>query len=168
MNKKQGLIIGTLLVLIVCVAVLATKLNDPLYVNGKGIGKSTISFNNNEKKQVKTDYFAESRLTRQHKTAETLQTLKTLADDKNISKENRDDASKKYTQVAMNDSYESKIETTLKSKGYEEVICTIMEENKVKVVVKAKDKLTDKDTREIKNVVLSITKIKDVEIEPKQ
>lgn len=169
MNKKQAIIIGTLLALIVCAGVLATKLNNPLYVNGgdSSSENSTISFNNNNKTSNKTEAFAEAKLTRDQRNAQTLQTLKTLIDDKNVSKENRDEASKKYTELAMNTNYESKIETTLKSKGYEDVICSI-EENKVRVTVKGKDKLTDKETREIKNVIVGIAKIQEVEIEAKQ
>lgn len=170
MNKKQAVIIGTLLVLIVCAGVLATKLNSPLYVNGADSGKtnSTISFNNSEKQNSQSKFFDETKLTRDQKNATTLQTLKTLIDDKNVSKENKDEAAKQYTQLAMNTNYESKIETTLKAKGYEDVICSIEDNNKARVIVKGKDKLTDKDTREIKNVVLGIAKIQEVEITTKQ
>jgi stage III sporulation protein AH len=169
MNKKQAVIIGTLLVLIVCAGVLATKLNSPLYVNGGDSGKtnSTISFNSNDNKSSQSQFFDETKLTRDQKNATTLQTLKTLIDDKNVSKENRDEAAKQYTQLAMNTNYESKIEATLKGKGYQDVICSI-EDNKARVIVKGKDKLTDKDTREIKNVVLGIAKIQEVEITTKQ
>lgn len=170
MNKKQAVIISTLLVLIVCAGVLATKLNSPLYVNGgdTGTGSSTVSFNNNDKSSSKSQFFDEAKLTRDQKNAQTLQTLKTLIDDKNVSQENRDEATKKYTELAMNTNYESKIETTLKSKGYEDVICSIEDNNKVRIIVKGKDKLTDKETREIKNVVMGISKIQEVEIETKQ
>jgi len=169
MNKKQAVIIGTLLVLIICAGVLATKLNSPLYVNGADSGNtnSTVSFNNTEKKNSQSQFFDETKLTRDQKNASTLQTLKTLIDDKNVSKENRDEAAKQYTQLAMNTNYESKIETTLKGKGYDDVICSI-EDNKARVIVKGKDKLTDKDTREIKNVVMGIAKIQEVEIETKK
>lgn len=169
MNKKQAVIIGALLTLIICAGVLATKLNSPLYVNGgdSSSKQSAVSFNNNDKKSNKSQFFDETKLTRDQKNAQTLQTLKTLIDDKNISKENRDEATKKYTELAMNTNYESKIETTLKGKGYEDAICSI-EDNKARVIVKGKDKLTDKDTREIKNVVMGIAKIQEVEIEIKQ
>lgn len=180
MNKKQAAIIVTLLILIVCAGVLATKLNNPLYVNGgdSTSGKSTVSFNNDksdsskdnsksDKDSSKSQYFDESKLTRDQKNAQTLQTLKTLIDDQNVTKDNRDEAAKKYTQLAMNTNYESKIETTLKSKGYEDVICSI-EDSKARVVIETKDKLTDKQTRDIKNVIVEISKVQDVEIETKQ
>lgn len=168
MNKKQAVIIVTLLALIVCAGVLATKLNSPLYVNSGDSGSSAVSFNNNDKQSDKSQFFAETKLTRDQKNTETLQTLKTLIDDQNVSKENRDDAAKKYTELAMNTNYEAKIEATLKSKGYEDAICSIEDDNKARVIVKGKDKLTDKDTREIKDVVMGIAKIQEVEIELKQ
>ncbi|NMM61376.1 SpoIIIAH-like family protein [Clostridium sp. P21] len=168
MNKKQAVIIVALLALIVCAGVLATKLNNPLYVNGgdSSNGKSTIALNKDDSKDNKNQFFEEAKLTRDNKNAQTLQTLKTFIDDKNVSKDKKDEASKKYTDLAMSTNYESKIETTLKSKGYEDVICSI-EGGKARLVVKAKDKLTDKDTRDMKNVVMEIAQIKEVEIETK-
>jgi stage III sporulation protein AH len=171
MNKKQAIIIGTLLALIVCAGVLATKLNNPLYVNGLDGGNttnSTVSFNNNDKKNNQAQFFDETKLDRDHKNAETMQTLKSLIDDKNVSKDNREQAAKQYTELAMNTNYESKIEATLKSKGYEDAICSIEDNKKARIIVKGKDKLTDKDTRDIKNVVMGISKIQEVEIETKQ
>lgn len=185
MNKKQAVIIVTLLALIVCVGVVATKLNSPInYVNGvdNGSGKSAVSFNSSDNnssqdkstqakstqsKSEQSQFFEETRLTRDQKNAETLQTLKSLIDDKNVSDPNRSDAEKKYTALAMNTNYELKIENTLKSKGYEDAICSI-EDNKARVIVKGKNKLEDKDTRQIKDVVMSISNIQEVEIEVKQ
>ncbi|MFL0196895.1 SpoIIIAH-like family protein [Clostridium sp. WILCCON 0269] len=187
MNKKQAVIIVTLLALIVCVGVVATKLNSPInYVNGVDNNGSTVSSsssdstgdnNGTENKNTKSDaaqskdsqsgFFEETRLTRDQKNAETLQTLKNFIDDQNVSNDNRADAEKKYTALAMNTNYEMKIENTLKSKGYEDAICSI-ENSKARIIVKDKDKLTDKNTREIKDVVMSISQIQDVEIEVKQ
>ncbi len=49
----------------------------------------------------------------------------------------------------MDSNYESKIESVLKSKGFDDVICSI-ENDKARVIIKGKDKLTDKETRDIK------------------
>lgn len=178
MNKKQAVIIVALLALIVCAGVLATKLNSPLYVNGtdSSTGSSTVSFNNNGKNTgTNSEFFTETKMIRDQKNTQTLQTLKSLIDDKNVSKENKDDASKKYTKLAMNTNYEAKIETTLKSKGYADAVCLI-EDNKATVIVKTsgsaavngtQGKLSDKSTRDIQNVVLSVAKISDVEIQTK-
>ncbi len=100
---------------------LATKLNSPLYVNGAEEG-STVSFNNTSKnsnkaeskENSKSDFFAETKLTRDQKAAQTLQTLKSLIDDKNVPKEDKDEATAKYTKLAMDSNYESKIESVLK------------------------------------------------------
>ncbi|WP_368487831.1 SpoIIIAH-like family protein [Clostridium sp. BJN0013] len=181
MNKKQAVIIVTLLALIVCVGVVATKLNSPInYVNGldnNGTSNSTVSSNSTKSKSTdsnttqskdsESQFFEETRLTRDQKNAETLQTLKNFIDDQNVSQDNRADAEKKYTALAMNANYEMKIESTLKSKGYEDAICSI-ENDKVRIIVKNKEKLTDKNTREIKDVVMSISKLQDVEIEVKE
>lgn len=175
MNKKQAIIIVTLLALIVCVGVLATKVNSPFSVakntdssTDSNTGKSAVSFNSNDSsKQSKSQFFEEAKLDRDQKNAETLQKLKNLIDDKNVSQENRAEAEKQYTLLAMSTDYESKIETTLKSKGYEDVICSI-EGSKVRVIIKNSEDITDKDTREIKDVVMSVSKISDVEIEVKK
>lgn len=171
MNKKQAVIIVTLLALVVCVGLLATKVNSPFSVadssNGSS-GKSAVSFNSNDTtSKSKSQFFEEARLNRDQKDAETLQKLKSLIDDKNVSKDNRDDAEKKYTALAMAADYESKIETTLKSKGYDDVICSI-EGGKARVIVKKNDDMTDKDTRAIKDVVVSISNLQDIEIETKK
>ncbi|MBV4418634.1 SpoIIIAH-like family protein [Clostridium tyrobutyricum] len=176
MNKKQAIIIVTLLALIVCVGVLATKVNSPFSVAenttdstniSSNSGKSAVSFNSNDSKTSKSQFFEEAKLNRDQKDAETLQKLKNLIDDKNVSQQNRSEAEKKYTSLAMNTDYESKIETTLKSKGYDNVICSI-EDTKARVIIKKSDDLTDKNTREIKDIVMSISKISDVEIEVKK
>ena len=170
MNKKQAVIIVTLLALIVCAGVLATKLNSPLYVNGSSVAKATTdSFNTSTKQTTKstTDYFADTKLSRDQKDAQTLQTLKALVDDKNVSTQNRNDAAEKYTKIAMDSNYADKIESTLKSKGFDNAVCSI-EGNTARVIVKQTKVLTDKQTRDIKNVVVGIAKINDVEIEIKQ
>lgn len=165
MNRKQAIIIVALLALIVCAGVLATRLNSPLYVNGTD---STVSFNTKKtNNSTTTDFFAEAKLTRDQQNNQTLQTLKALIDDNNVSKENKADAEKKYTKLALDTNNEQKVETALKAKGYEEAICQI-NDDKVTLIVKGKDKLTDKETREIKNEVLKITKLSNVDIECKQ
>lgn len=166
MNKKQAVIIVTLLVLIVCAGVLATKVNSPLYVNGDLGGKATVS--NSKSSSKTTDFFAEARLSRAQTNDKTLQTLKAIIDDTNATKESKEIAGKKYNDIALASHNEEKIEQALKGKGFEDVVCSI-EDAKVRVIVKAnEEKLTDQDVRQIKDVVLSVAKIKDIEIEPRQ
>src|SRR3712207_7627117 len=75
MNKKQGVIIVTLLALIICAGILATRLNSNLdYVAENDIknGKTTISFNDSTKKNSKNNYFEESQMIRDNSNAKAL------------------------------------------------------------------------------------------------
>jgi stage III sporulation protein AH len=167
MNKKQGIIIVTLLVLIVLAGVLATRLNgNQLYVTENGGGKPTSSFSTNDKTTNKSEYFAELKISRDQSNAQTLQTLKTMIDDKNVTEDSRKDAESKYKSMAMTVNYEQKIEMDLKVKGYDDALCSITE-NKATVTISTKDQLTDKQIREIKDVVMKVASIKDVDIQVK-
>lgn len=168
MNKKQGIIIVTLLVLIVCVGILAVKSNSTPYASGNdsGVGKSAFSLKSSEtdKKNAKTDFFTEARLKKLQESSKALQELKTIMDNKNISEADRSNASKKYSTISTAGYYENKIETALKSAGFEDVICQV-EEDGVRVIAKSKEKLTDKQTKQIKSTVLSISKINEVTVQ---
>lgn len=170
MNKKQGVIIVVLLALIVCAGILATKLNTDLdYVAGNDMpnGKSTISFNDSTKKNTGSNFFQENQIIRDNNASQALQNLKALIDDEHTSKEQRADLSKKYTNLALATSNQSQIETLLKSKGYEDVLCYV-QDSKVTIIVKSSQKLTDAQQKQIQDVVMDVTHIKDVEIQLKQ
>jgi stage III sporulation protein AH len=160
MNKKQAFIIATLLVLIVCAGILATKVNSPLYVDSTEISEQTDA-------KASGDFFTEQRLNRDQTNAKTLPTYRTIIDDPNSAKEAKEAMLKKLNALTTNTENEQKVESQLKGKGYEDSFCQIVDE-KVTIYVKAKEKLTDKQAKEIKNVVLGVTKIKDVEIALKQ
>ncbi|ERI91330.1 hypothetical protein HMPREF1982_03289 [Clostridiales bacterium oral taxon 876 str. F0540] len=165
MNKKQAFIIATLLVLIVCAGVLAARVNSPLYVDSSEISTKTNAQAGD--KNSKGDFFTESRLNRDQERAKMLPTYQTIINDPTSSKEAKDKMTAQLKSLTSNTENEQKIENALKGKGYEDSFCQIMDE-KVTVYVKTKDKLTDKQTKEIKNIVLGATKIKDVEIAMKQ
>lgn len=168
MNKKQAVIIVSLLVLIICAGVLATNLNTSLYVNNQDsdIGKDTIS-TNNSKTVKKSNYFAEAKLTRNASHDKTLETLKTIINDKNAPAENKKTASQKYTNIAVDGHNEIKIEEALKGNGFKDALCLI-ENGKAKVYVEANAKLNDEQCRKIQQVVLNISKIRDIDIKTKQ
>lgn len=166
MNKKQAIIIVTLLVLIVCAGVVAAKMNDnTLYGNSSDIGngKSAISLNTNDKKST-TDYFAETKLERDTENTKTLQTLKSIIDDPNSTKENKQTAGQKYNQLTQDNFNEGKVENILKSKGYTDVVC-IISDNKAKVIVKTKTQITQKQAKEISEVVNTVASINPANIE---
>lgn len=165
MNKKQAFIIATLLVLIVCAGILATKVNSPLYVDSSEITqKADASVGKNSA----TNFFTEQKLNREQDYAKTVPTYQTLIDDPDTTKEAKEAAVEKLKEFTTTNENEKKVEAALVGKGYEETYCQVMGD-KVNVYVKVDDnKLTEKQTRDIQNVVLGITKIKDVEIAPKQ
>lgn len=170
MNKKQGVIIVVLLALIVCAGVLATKLNSDLdYVAGNQLTDETdaISLSETSQNTSGSNFFQENQIIRDNKTSQTLQTIKALIDDKNTSNEDRAELSKKYTSLALASTNQSQIETILKSKGYENVLCYV-QDNKVTVILKSKDKLTDNQKKQIQDVAVDVTQIRDVEIQLKE
>jgi stage III sporulation protein AH len=199
MNKKQAVIIVTLLVLIVCAGVLAAKVNSPLYVSDSDFGdsssnatidNSTNSINStgntvtnnttsnssatnntasNSAKasntSIKSNYFSDSKLTRDKADAKTLETLKAMIDDKNTSAQDRETATQQSIAITTDSTNDTTVESMLKGKGYKDALCTITND-RVTVVVKCdSDKLSDKQLREIKDVVLSVTKLRNIEIQ---
>lgn len=176
MNKKQAGIILALLALIVCAGVLAAKVNGNMgdvAIGDMNAGKNTFNLNKDkkdtEKKENETssDFFFESRTLREQRDAQTLQTLKTVMDNKEASKQEKEEATKKHTTIAINQDYETRIELALKGKGFEDSLCLI-ENDKARVIVKSKEELSDKQRKQIQEVVMSTAKIKNVEIERKQ
>nr|WP_307897888.1 SpoIIIAH-like family protein [Clostridium botulinum] len=59
------------------------------------------------------------------------------------------------------------MESVLKSKGYENVLCYI-QDNKVTIVLKSSKKLSERETKQIQDIVIDVTKIKDVDIQLKE
>lgn len=162
MNRKQAFIIATLLVLIVCAGILATKVNSPLYVDSTDITDSTST------DKQKGDFFTESKLNRETSYAQTVPTYKSVIDDPNTPKESKDTMIQKLNTLTTNNENEQKVESALKGKSFADSFCQIFD-NKVTVYVKTSEtKLTDQQIKDIKNTVLNITRIKDVEIAVKQ
>lgn len=165
MNKKQGVIIVVLLALIVCAGVLATKLNADLdYVAGNDLsgGKDAISLSDSSS----SNFFQESQIIRDNNTSTALQTLKALIDDEHTAKEDRAELSKQYSELVLAQTNQNQIETILKSKGYEETLC-LVQDNKVTVIIKSAEKLSESQQKQIQDVVMDVTQIRDVEIQLK-
>ena len=167
MNKKQAVIILTLLVLIICVGALATKMNSPLYVDVNDTTSTTPS-TNTAQKATNSDYFAETKLSKTTARNQAITTLKQIADDKTVAQASRDKAVSQATEYANNAVTESKIEAELKGKGYADVICWIDADPRVRVILKSKDKLSDQQMRGISDVAISLSHIKTVKIDVKQ
>jgi stage III sporulation protein AH len=167
MNKKQAVIILTLLVLIICVGALATKMNSPLYVDVNDTASTTPSVKPTQK-VTNSDYFTETKLSKTTARNQAITTLKEIGDDKTVAQESRTKAVNQATEYTNNAVIESKIEAEIVGKGYENVICWIDPDPQVRLVVQAKAKLTDQQMRSIRDVATSLSHIKTVKIDVKQ
>ena len=175
MTKKQFGIIFTLMALIVCVGVIAAKLNktglnDPTDFS-QVISQGTEENKDNEKKDDKEtlgtqDYFYSLRSERDQKDAATIQQLTSLKNDVNTSQEQKDLADNELRENTMVSDKESRIEVNVKNQGFEDVLCSI-EGNKVRVVVKA-DEVTEADSASIQEIAENVSGISDVIIESKK
>ena len=182
MTKKQFGIIFTLLALILCVGVLAAKLNngglnDPndlvtlmpdntnQNIDGLTPASSTDSNSKAETEVLnQKDYFYDSRSSKDQQDSATIQTLKDIIADSNTSQEKKDEATKELTQKTVTRDNENRIEVSIKNKGYEDALCTLSA-NKATVIVKSPAGLEEKDSIAIQEIVQDISNIKDVIIE---
>lgn len=157
MNKKQTIIISSLVVLILFAGYLATKVNGPLYVdNGKGGKDAAVSTSN-------TNYFTTARLERENTRVVALQNLKNLLNDENTPEDQKAEVADDYKNLALQSDKEMRIELALQAQGFDEALCTLDNE-KATVVVKYQGELSDQQIRQIKDVVMSKADIIDIEI----
>ncbi len=158
MNKKQTIIISSLVVLILFAGYLATKVNGPLYVtdnqNSDGTAVSAT---------VNANYFTEATLQRNNSENQTLQKLKSLLDDENTPQDKKAEAADEYKNLALQSDKEIKIELALKAQGFTEALCTLDKE-KATVIVKHEGELSDQQVKQIKDVVMSKSEISNIEI----
>lgn len=175
MSKKQFGIIFTLLALIVCVGILATKVNSTLS-SVPGDLSDAVSFNseggegNSEGDNATTteskDFFMDSRSEREQANASTVQNLKNIIEDKNVDKAQKEKATTELTNVTKNKENENKIELAVKSLGFDDALCYI-EGDKVRVVVKVKEPLSEKQSVQIQEIARNTSKLKDIIIKEK-
>jgi stage III sporulation protein AH len=167
MTKKQCGIIFTLLALILCVGMLAAKLNKGGLNDPTDLSQvlSTEKVNQEDTEALnQNQYFYESRSSREQQDSATIQTLNSIISDENTSKEQKDAATKELTQKTMVRDNEGRIELSIKNKGYEDVLCRL-DSNKATVIVKSPVSLQENETVAIQEIVQDVSKIKDVIIE---
>lgn len=173
MTKKQFGIIFTLMALIVCVGVIAarinkTGLNDPTDFSQVIAGQDTEEDKDKDKETLGSqDYFFTLRSEKEKEDAITLQNLDALIADANTSQEAKDLATNDRLEKTMLMDKESRIEVGVKNKGFEDVLCSIEGGSKVRIVVSS-DELTDIETASIQEIAENISGISDVIIEPKK
>ncbi|MDT8716582.1 SpoIIIAH-like family protein [Clostridium sp. 19966] len=175
MNKKQAGIIVTLLALIVCAGILAAKVNGSLnQVTGDGFDTSGLATFNKDNKTSSTkttnDYFTVARNKKVQDDNQNLSQLKTIADDKNMTDENRKQAQQKLSEATTANNYEKRIEEVLKSKGFEDAICYLESDNKkARIIIKSNsNELSPSQGAQIQDTVKSVANITNVEVQIKQ
>lgn len=171
MTKKQFGIIFTLMALIVCVGVVAarinkTGLNDPTDFS-QVISQSNDNKNNDEETLGSQEYFYAIRSEKDKNDSVTIQGLNELIANEQTSQEEKDLAANELREKTMVKDQEGTVEVSIKNKGFEDVLCSIEGESNVRVVVKAEE-LTEADTVSIQEIVENVTGISDVIIEPKK
>ncbi|WP_163215891.1 SpoIIIAH-like family protein [Clostridium thermarum] len=171
MNKKQAGIIVTLLALIVCAGILAAKVNGPLEVTNSEFTSegSLLTLDDDDAAETSANYFATALEQKEQRDAMALSNLRAMAEDKNLDEAQRTAASESYAQMVEAQKNEQTIMQHLKGKGFEDVICTIENDyTKARVIIKyPHSELTDTDGKVIKDVVYSVAKISNVEVELK-
>ncbi|WP_288221299.1 SpoIIIAH-like family protein [uncultured Clostridium sp.] len=173
MTKKQFGIIFTLMALIVCVGVIAarinkTGLNDPTDFSQVISQQGTDNEKDKDEETLGSqEYFYALRSEKDKKDAVTIQELTELIANEQTSQEEKDLASNELRVKTMLKDKEGSVEVSIKNKGFEDVLCSIEGDNNVRVVVKAEE-LTEADTVSIQEIVENITGISDVIIEPKK
>lgn len=155
MNKKQTIIISSLVVLILFAGFLATKVNGPLYVDNGG-DKNAVSAS-------ATNYFTTARLERDNTRQITLTNLKALLNDENTPEDQKAQAADNYKNLALQSDKEMRVELGLQAQGFDEALCTI-DNDKATVVVKYQGELSDQQIRQIKDVIMSKAEINNIEI----
>lgn len=161
MNRKQAGIILTLLALIICTGILASKVNGE-FKNLDGL--TTLS--NKENNTSSTDFFYESRSVREQNDDRTINNLKAIIADENTTEDNKNAAQEELTVKTMTMDAESRIELSVRSKGFEDALCSI-DDQTAKVIVKNDEALTQEQMNEIQDIVMNVSKIYDVTIESK-
>lgn len=175
MTKKQFGIIFTLMALIVCVGVIAARLNsigfnDPtdlgqLISQGKEEDKDTDK--DGEKQTLGSqDSFYGLRSEREQRDALTLEELKSIVENENIAQGEKDIATNKLIEKNMLMNQEGRIEVGVKNQGFEDALCSI-EGNKVRIVVKAEE-VTEANSSAIQEIAENISGMSDVIIEAKK
>jgi stage III sporulation protein AH len=168
MTKKQCGIIFTLLALILCVGMLAAKLNngglnDPTDLSQVLSADKSANTQDTQALNQQNNFY-DARSQRDQQDSATIQTLNSIISDANTSKAQKDEATKELTQKTMTKDNEGRIELSIKNKGYEDALCRL-DSDKATVIVKSPNELKESDTVAIQEIVQDISKIKDVIIQ---
>lgn len=157
LKKRQLILAGLVIVLGIAV-----------YLNWEFSDKDLISNNddkvygetqatNVEVKETSEAFFAQARLNREKNRDEAIESVKTMLSDAKLTEEQKEEITKKATQLAELTDCEASIEELIKAKGFRDCVAFIDGENASIVV--SSDGLTQKEAAQIFEIVVKKTKI---------
>lgn len=155
-NKKQWLVFG-LAIVICCGLYLNWQLNDATQEaeSDKVLGEA--QYVSTEVEDV-TQYFTQSRLTRQQSKEDALDLLESVIASEDSSESVKQQANTEKMAIAANNEVETTIENLIKAKGFTDCVAFINEDN-VNIVVQSAG-LEDADVAQIQEIVVSQTGVK--------
>ena len=130
MTKRQFAIIFTLMALIVCVGVLASKLNKDGFNDPGDLGavlqQNDDKTTDEDKETLSTqDYFYNMRAAKDQEDSLYVENLESIKNDETTSQEQKDIANQKLIDKTNIKAQESSVERDIKNQGYEDAICMI-------------------------------------------
>lgn len=172
MTKRQFAIIFTLMALIVCVGVLASKLNKDGYNDPGDLGavlmQNEENSENEEKETLSTqDYFYNMRAAKEQEDSLYVENLESIKNSEETPQEQKDKINEQLIEKTNLKAQESSVEQDIRNQGYEDAICMISN-NKVKVYVKVEEDLTTEQSGLIQKSVEDITTLSDITITAKK
>ena len=179
--KKRGAVYGVI-ALMLCAAVYLNwsyiGKDDSNQVSGKSDGQTTNVLAQTEngqdtKKDGKensgktdtttessgSDYFTDSRLSRQKARDEAISILKETTENDKASESDKEEANKQISALADNTVKEARIESLVKAKGYTDCVVFINDSDVNVIVSKADGKLEAADVSKIKDIILQETSV---------
>lgn len=155
-KKNQWIMFG--LALIICLSLyLNWKLAEPVTESGSNKVLGEAQYVSTEVEDV-TQYFTQSRLTRQKSKEDALDLLESVIASSDSSESVKQQASAEKMEIAANNETEATIENLIKAKGFADCVAFIDDES-VDVVV-AGNGLQDNEVAQIQEIVVSQTKVK--------
>lgn len=106
-----------------------------------------------------SDYFTDSRLSRQKARDEAISILKETTENDKASESDKEEANKQISALADNTVKEARIESLVKAKGYTDCVVFINDSDVNVIVSKADGKLEAADVSKIKDIILQETSV---------
>lgn len=135
----------------------AVYVDNEIYNEGFEDPEAEIAENSDEPKNVTAskmanDYFLQARLDKEQSRSQAAESLKSIAEDVNVSEEIKNEAHSKMIAIVENTEKEARIETLINKMGFEESFIMFADNGSVDIVIKAPS-LTTAQTAQITDIV---------------